>query len=661
MGTSLLDVFSGEFAADRKVSIVEFCESDEFCNKPLFPRQRVLLKTLWLEELEGWEEDILSEWIRSTEQGGEVRICNGVRERRQFLIDNGYKHFREIILVGGRRSSKGWITAICIAKKLYDFIQLKNPQKHYNVDPDKQLYATIIAASQDQAKAYQFADLVGAVTSCSALEPFFNKFNENSFSLYTPADFERQKKLQRTRAKIERDFASLIATPKPANAGTIRGEATFVVALDEMAHMLEGVNSKSSAEKVYKAITPALDQIGKDSMIFENSSPYTEIGQFFTNYQQGMPCQDDGTIIDTIIDHRMFVFQYPSWELYRGWERDPQRRFAKAIIVSPDDPPSPYMTSEQAEAHLQMAKAMKLEEEKDPDTFRVERRAQFAKVIDSFLDPDKVDQIFQPWDGRVISERDTRSGYGAEVKFAAHADPSTTTANFGFCVGHMEWGLDRDGNEVPHVVIDKIHAWIPADYPDRTINYLEVQDQLVDWAYNFRPERFSLDQFNSRAIIQYLTRELRAKKAGEVRVVEKTATQKSNYNTAHVFKTAINLNLVHAPADSPFAELAKNEMKFLMEKNGRVDKQTIGPIQTKDVFDCISSVVEYLIGNWLSNDPPEKVAVGGQRGYQITENRLGEGYSHPSEMYNRRERLKAKQRRVPQPLARGTFGKRRFK
>jgi len=33
----------GRSLVRKKVGIVEFCESDEFCNMPLYPRQRVLL------------------------------------------------------------------------------------------------------------------------------------------------------------------------------------------------------------------------------------------------------------------------------------------------------------------------------------------------------------------------------------------------------------------------------------------------------------------------------------------------------------------------------------------------------------------------------------------------------------------------------------------
>lgn len=192
------------------------------CGKALYPRQRVLLKLIWLEEMDGYEEDVLSEWIRGDDP--DILMCSKVRERRDQLREEGYKHFREIMLIGGRRSSKGHITGISIAKKLFDMVSLENPQKHYGIDPDKQIYATIIAAALDQAKQYQYADAIGAVSSCKALEPYFNKFLEEIFSLYTPADLDRAARFAATAAKVERDFASLICKPRAANAGTIRGE-----------------------------------------------------------------------------------------------------------------------------------------------------------------------------------------------------------------------------------------------------------------------------------------------------------------------------------------------------------------------------------------------------------------------------------------------------
>lgn len=636
---SVLDTFDTAFK-DKNVSIVEFAESDEYCNKPLYPRQKVLLKTIWLEELDGYEEDVLDEWIRGDDP--DVLMCSKIRERRQMLIDEGYKHFREIMLVGGRRSSKGHLTGISISKKIYDLISLENPQGFYGIDQDKQIYITMIAAALDQAKAYQYADAVGAVSSCVALEPYFNKFLEEVFSLYTPSDLDRMSRFARTGAKIERDFASIVGKPRAANAGTIRGEATAVAVIDEMAHMLEGVNSKSSAEKIYNAIIPALGQFQKDAMIFQNSSPWTKIGKFYENYRTAMPMTEDERLDeDNVVDYRMFCMRFPSWELYKDWERD--KRFQVALALPPELDPG-----------------MALEEEKDPETFKVERRSHFAEVLDSFLNPIKVDEMFKSWNGREVMTRLNRSSYGPDVTFKGHADPSTTTANFGLAIGHTEMGEDRDGNTVPHVIFDYIHAWRPDEYEDHTINYLEVQDEIVDLIINFRPDSFTFDQFQSRALIDYVRREARRRKANETIIGEKVATVRVNYQRAHIFKTAINLGLVHAPADSPAAELVRNELKFLQEKNGKVDKQSVGPVTTKDVADCVMEVVNALIGGHLMANPDVRMSMGGQGGFALgrSEN-LGEGFNHPSEFYNPRERLKAQSRNLGRSPARGISRNRR--
>jgi hypothetical protein len=60
-------------------------------------------------------------------------------------------------------------------------------------------------------------------------------------------------------------------------------------------------------------------------------------------------------------------------------------------------------------------------------------------------------------------------------------------------------------------------------------------------------------------------------------------------------KTALGLNLVHAP----FNEIANQEMTFLQDKNKRVDHPTSGPVQTKDVYDCLAATVYYLLGEQI--------------------------------------------------------------
>ena len=152
--------------ATRRVSIEEFAESDQYCGKRLYPRQLVLLKLMFLEELTGKEEDILTHWINGGRDGKEVVISPKIRERVEYLRESGYNHFREIVLVGGRRSSKGFVTGIAIAKKIFDTLQLQDPGLYYGIDPDKEIHFSCLASAQDQAKEQQYADFASTVTRC---------------------------------------------------------------------------------------------------------------------------------------------------------------------------------------------------------------------------------------------------------------------------------------------------------------------------------------------------------------------------------------------------------------------------------------------------------------------------------------------------------------
>jgi hypothetical protein len=117
----------------KNVGIQEFAESPDFCDKALYPKQRLWLKLVFLEELTDFENTLLDEWIDSPE----IVISPDVRERMKWCQDNDYPHFREVVMVGGRRSSKGFLTSMVLAKKMYDTLQLQDPNQHYGIDRNK--------------------------------------------------------------------------------------------------------------------------------------------------------------------------------------------------------------------------------------------------------------------------------------------------------------------------------------------------------------------------------------------------------------------------------------------------------------------------------------------------------------------------------------------
>ena len=264
----------------KKVGIVEFAESDEFCGKRLYPRQRLLLKLIFLEELTSKEEDTLNYWMAGGRNGGEIQISPGIRERTEYLRELGAPHFREIILCGGRRSSKGFVTGIAMAKVMYEALQLQDPGTHYNIDTEKEIYFSCVASAEAQAKKFQYADLVSTVETCKAFEPFLAKSLETEFGIMTPSDQRKIEAAKSKNRKVQRHVAKLRGNALASNASTLRGSATMALCIDEMAHMIPG-ESRASAEQVYDAAVPSLDQFGMDAIIFGNSSPYTKVGKFY--------------------------------------------------------------------------------------------------------------------------------------------------------------------------------------------------------------------------------------------------------------------------------------------------------------------------------------------------------------------------------------------
>lgn len=619
-GMDLLKQFSATLVK-KKVGIIEFAESDEFCNRPLYPRQKVLLKLLWLEELDGYEEDVLTEWINSYENGGDVLIAPKIRQRIEYLRENGYQHFPHIQLVLGRRSGKGYMTAASITKKLYDLIQLEDPAEHYKVARGENIYVVIAADSQDQAKKFQFKDARNWILDCEPLQEYVGDPLAESIPIYTPADLQRISGLRDKRVNADKQLASLRVEAFAKNARTIRGMASIILVFDEMAHITPG-ESHISDEELYKAAEPSLNQFGRDVMLFANSSPFQETGKFYKLYRQAQELHPD--TMDPLYP-TFFMLQAPSWEMYKDYKRSPHFKESVALpAVSPDwDISIPGVIE------------MKQKERANPESFKVEYRSQFASVIDAFLSPDMVDRMFDPdWNFKVLGRYLHPSDGGTiEYAYKAHGDPSSTGANFGFAIGHVEHVDEIDPitekikRDVPHVVFDVIEAFYPEDFPNHTIDWLEIMPVFVDYINSFRPFEFTFDQFNSAAPLQMLQAEAERMGASGTMIIPKVATPTINRTRAANFKTALNLGRIHAPHPSAIQvggrnsiELSRLELRFLQEKSGRIDKQDIGPVQTKDVADCVMEVVDALIGNSILTEfgmLSQDVQFGAQGGYSI--------------------------------------------
>lgn len=441
---------------------------------------------------------------------------------------------------------------------------------------------------------------------------------ELEFSLMTETDIRKVSQWKGMGRKIARDISTIRGKALPANSRTIRGSATMAIVFDEFAHFQQGENDQSDGE-VYGAAIPALAQFGRDGMIFCNSSPYSKVGKFYERYRAGMAVEDDPDEERRALhDPTVLSLRFPSWALFEGWWDDPEyvadeRRPKKCITVSPDWDPDrlkeddEYFYTEDDRAAIIIARQ---EELADKIKFKVERRGHFAEVVDAYLDPAMVDRMFK---GRPYLEAVDKEQYIAyspmavnwtdatyNYEYKAHLDPSSTTAGFGFALGHTE--IFQFGDKVQeHVVFDIIKRWNPKTFEDGVIDWEPILEEVLGYCINFRPSSLTFDQHQNLWPMQWLQKELRARAVGETRVFQKTADLQRNWNRAEVFRTVLYQNLVHAPKNTADCDYASMELKYLQEiktaRVPRVEKQDQGPIQTKDVADCIMEVTEALIGS----------------------------------------------------------------
>lgn len=592
---SLLDIVQSYVGLEVPDPIT-FCVGEEWLNRPnLYPRQATLMKVIFLREdlFTDYDYQVVAEWGDNFRQTGYNGIQTDVLRRMEMLREQGFKWFREVLLVMGRRAGKGHLSALAMAYVLWNYMAKGDPQEFYGVDRSKRLTALIFAGKREQAKANLWKDVVNVITDAPCYAPYISQFHAERLSVYSPADFVKIRRQQERGIVSDLDQATFEILPKESTLMAGRGPASFAQGYDEMAHVVAS-GANRSAEEVYAAATPSLDQFGKDGFIVEPSSPWQMMGQFYENYTQSLQTDEEGT---PLYPEKLMV-QLASWDIYQDWEI--AHEIPQTALTSETFRPlrGAIQTYDDQMRKLKMA---------NPETFAVERESKFATAIDAYLNADKVEAIFNDWNGRTLQMQDK----GLLIRtYKAHGDPSKSNANFGIAIAHPEI---VDG--VVHCVFDLIHHFDPADFPDHNIDYDYVEEWIWEKIKAFVPDEWTFDQWNSASMIQRIQKKVReANFPKRVNVYEETATMQHNWKRAENAKTAINMGWVHAP----YYEQAELELKFLQEKNGKVEKPSMGPIQTKDVadciFECIFTIVGEQVNNFLMNDLSAMRPSGGLQG-----------------------------------------------
>lgn len=602
-------------------SIVDFATHPSFCGKRLYPRQMTLLKLIYLETetMTDYDREVIGQWAEGFKNFHQpAGVQPDIWDRISYLKQQGFTHFPHVQMVMGRRASKGILGGILGCERIAYLYSLGSWQQHFNQVPGQVAEITVVATSLSQAVTRQFRDIRNTVFNCEYLKQHIVGDKYTEFYIRTPGDEQMILENKLAGISSDREIATIYCKASSSVSSSGRGGTGLFNAYDEMAHMIAGTGSTKTGEEIYDAFQPSLDQFGAAALTYVASSPYTKIGKFYDLYQQGRVTMDDyntregklktSSFVEeaaaqdldvepdemsaAVAEPTFLVVQLPSWEPYRDWQR------SRDILVRPDRTRCfPRWNSpvqfEPIEDGLPDERVQYRRMQRNPDKFKVERGAQFATVQDAYLNEVMVDRMFMVPNWRpALTEQP--QGILA-LQYRAHADPSRTNANFGFCVAHLEDAPpDEHGIVWPHVIIDVLKVWKPDDFPNHTIDYVQVGEELDDYLTRFPSmTKMSYDQFNSAGFISHQKRAF-----PNIRILEKTFTVKENQDRCEKFKSALNLGWVHSYRDT-FAEdsqsLLELELKFLQEKNGKVDRQQIGPVQTKDLADAVMVVTTELL------------------------------------------------------------------
>lgn len=591
--------------------IIEFTLSDAFLHRNLYPRQATMLKVAFLQDelFTDYDYEVIDGWTRSFRETEENGIQPDILERIRICKDEGRPWFREWLNIIGRRGSKGYLGGIGAAYVLWHYICKGDPQEYYGIDRDKRLAILVFAGKKEQATVNQWKDVADIIKGGKCFAPYFSRSLGESLTIRAPHDNKRINAREDLGIYEDGDMATFTILPKESTPMAARGPAVFAMLFDEMAHVVRQV-AKSDAAEVYQSASPALDTFGADAWMYEASSPWAKTGQFYDNAVQALAVSDgtDGLEPGEIVRPEMLLIQLTSWDPYIDWERsDHIPTMSRAEFDHPRRRPLPvdrphrrnhaFCLPAQRRAQQVYDKQLQRIEAANPETFAVERRSHWAAVLDAYLNEDRVKAIWLPWPEQNPLNLHMREEGKLAVLYKAHGDPSKSGANFGFAIAHVvRYGED----DFPHVVFDYITHWEPANFPenDYQIDYDYIEKSIQGYINGFMPTEVTFDQGYSNWMISRLMKWVRTRNfAKRVQVFERTATAPMNWTIAETFKTAIGLSLVHAP----YYQQAEDELIFLQKVGeNKVDHPTAGPVQTKDVADCMMILVHALIGNEIS-------------------------------------------------------------
>jgi len=551
-------------------SILDFIYGKKYLN---FTKRKIKLYPL--------QEVMLKIFYRGTEGNENLRLSDKeikmVEDAGQDVALNKYHSdttFRELVLVLGRRSGKGFVISIIA---LYEAMKLLecpggSPFKYYGLDDGNPLFILTVATSGDQAKIV-FSEMKSKLHQSDYFRSKLGRSTTDKIHLFTPEDRRKQKELM-SQGLVEMCNSvegSVVIMSGHSNSESLLGKSVFVLLLDEVASF-KSSSGPGGGDRIYSALGPSqaaftrnaydengnqlFDENGDPVKVLESktisiSSPRAEEGMLYKLYREAGE-----------VENRL-AFRLPTWKVNLSMTEEMLRREYKWYT---------------------------------PDEFAMEFGAQFSGTGgEKFIANEYVDKAFDI--GVSLGQQEAgRPGF----IYYAHLDPSSTSHNYALIVLHVEKRartIEKNGRSrkehVPYFVVDHIKCWQPP--PGGSINVFEVDKYIINLARRFRFAMITYDVWNSLSSVQ----KLRAKG-----IPCKVTPFRAKYKM-HIYDHLEHLMVNHQlalPKKTPYSNLLEMELKCLkriytpLGFKIRPDEEAL--VKTDDCCDALSgacaSAIEHI-------------------------------------------------------------------
>lgn len=403
------------------------------------------------------------------ENGADHSIC----DKLQYIIDCNYfwdpvisikKDQAEVADISvpegheyvaqGMTNHNSEISSIFSSYELYKLMRRGNPQGYYGMPAGGEIRVLCVANDKEQASIV-YGSIQGHIQSVDYFKTNVSASNQSLVRFRTSQD--------RKRLGEDTTKGSIVATFRSSVAKGLRGRGVICVILDEVAFFLD--EGTSSAEHIYRAITPSLKQFtprdpkdkhrpiaSSDGRMILISSPNAKEGFFFRQYQQAM--SGDRAASNSL------VIQAPTWEV------------------------NPTLSHED----------YALEFAKEPKSFMTEYGAEFSDRVRGFIEDHKDLEACIIPDLRPQVRGIPREPHWAGVDFALSGD-GTAIALTHIKDGRIElayhevWYPKRSWKDAnPHLLT----PLVPYALSLNTVSRLDI-DEIANWL-SALSTRFSITQ-----------------------------------------------------------------------------------------------------------------------------------------------------------------------